>query len=72
MRKSIRNLFELSSNLKAFLKPFQRPNKIARISPGNKVISAYIYDWDNRVSENNALQDADISFAISLDEGDEK
>lgn len=72
MLKFIRNFLLSNSDLQAFFRPFQRLHKISRISPDNKIINAYIYDWDNRVSEKNSLQDADITFVSSSEEGERK
>jgi len=72
MSKFIKDLFKSSSDLQALFRPFQRLHKISRISPDNKIINAYIYDWDNRVSEKNSFKDSDITFSISSEERENK
>ncbi|NOX65842.1 MAG: hypothetical protein GXO85_08590 [Chlorobi bacterium] len=72
MPKFIKKLFESSSDLQAMLRPFRRPHKLSRISPDNKIVNAYIYDWDNRISEKNSIEDADITIISSAEEGENK
>ncbi len=72
MTKLFKTIFDSSSDLQAIFRPFRRLNKISRISPDNKLINAYIFNWDNRVSEKNSLLGADVNFVISEEEGDKK
>lgn len=61
----------IASNLLALLRPFTSLSSIS-ISKDNNIIDAYIYDWDNRVSSNNQIHNAQLDFRPKEHEGDQQ
>lgn len=61
MSKIIKELLERKQSLRALLRPFVSFRSVT-ISKENKIVDAYIYDWDNRLSANNHIVTAQLDF----------
>lgn len=61
MSKVIKEPLERKQSLWALFRPFVS-FRSATISKENKIVDAYIYDWDNRLSANNHIVNAQLDF----------
>ena len=62
MANPIKGLVEGNQHIHAIFRVFstKRPNVI---SSKNKIVGAYIFDWNNRISQNNHLVKAKIEIS---------
>ncbi len=50
-----------SSNIYSFLRPFLTKHE-ENVSQDNCIVDSYIFDWDNNISSNNHIVDAQLDF----------
>jgi hypothetical protein len=68
MGNSIKKIIAGNKHIQAFIRPFSL-TKSSAISPNNKIVDAYIFDWDNNLSENNHLIATHIDLCDEKTEG---
>ena len=59
MRESVKSVLARNLNVRAMLKPFASMY-CSLVSKDNRMINAYLYDWDRRISADNHLLAAEF------------
>lgn len=57
-------------HVQAFLRPFARTS--ARVAEGNRMVRAYIYDWDSHLSQNNHMVNAEVETPLGIEQDSHK
>lgn len=71
MSDNLKDLLNRHQNLQAILRPFLSLRSDV-LSRDNKIVNAYIYDWDNQLSQNNHILNAQLDFHPSCKETNKK